>query len=162
MLSETEKFIEDRTPFTGIFGLKVIPNVIQTGGGTANACYLNAHTAKEQAAQIGKRVAIISGWIINEFNKDTNCVSIIAHWWNKDVSTNCFFDTTPLAINTKFDYVQDSEIFMFCVHNDSRLKIHQHFSLAFINGKYEALVDEEKFLFKKIDSLKTEFFYNLN
>lgn len=161
MLIETERFIKDRAPFTGNFGLKLIPNVIQVGGGAANACYLNAQTAKEQASQIGKHVAIVSGWIVNEYNKDTNCASIIAHWWNRDVSTNCFFDTTPIADNGKYEYVQDSEIFMFCVRNDSRLKIHQHFSLAFVNGQYEVLVDEEKFLFKKIDSLKTEFFFNL-
>ena len=67
-----------------------------------------------------------------------------------------------IYINGKHEYVQDSEIFMFCVNNDSRLEIHQHFSLAYIDGHYEVLVDEENFIFNKINSLKTENFYKLN
>jgi hypothetical protein len=162
MLKETEKFIKDRKPFVGNLNLNQIPNVIQVGGGVPNACYMNAHSAKEEAQKIGKQVAIVSGWIVNEFDAKNNCVSIIAHWWNRDVKTNVFFDTTPLTLIGKSDYVQDSEIFMFCVKNDSRLDIHQHFSLAYIDGTYEVLSDEVNFKFKKISSLKTENFYNLN
>ena len=162
MLKETENFIKDRKPFIGNLALKLIPNVIQVGGGVLNACYMNAHTAKEQANKTGKQVAIVSGWIVNEYDEKNKCVSIIAHWWNRDVKTNAHFDTTPLAFNGKHEYVQDSEIFMFCVNNDSRLEIHQHFSLAYIDGQYEVLVDQENFIFNKINSLKTENFYKLN
>jgi len=162
MLKETENFIKDRKPFVGNLDLKLIPVVVPVGGGTLNACYMNAHSAKEDAQRIGKHVAIVSGWIVNEYDETNKCVSIIAHWWNRDVKTNSNFDTTPLTINGKYEYVQDSEIFMFCVKNDSRLDIHQHYSLSFIDGHYEVLVDEVNFKFKKIDSLKTENFYNLN
>lgn len=162
MLKETENFIKDRKPFIGNLDLKVIPNVIHVGGGALNACYMNAHSAKEQAHKTGKQVAIVSGWIVNEYDEKTKCVSIIAHWWNRDIKTNANFDTTPLTFNGKYDYVQDSEIFMFCVKNDSKLEVHQHFSLAHIDGQYNALVDEQNFRFKKINSLKTENFYNLN
>jgi hypothetical protein len=160
MFKATETFIKNRTPFTSNFSLKVISNVKIISGGLPNQCYFNAHKVKEDAAKKGKKLAIVSGWMVNEHDVRNNCTAIIAHWWNMDENNN-HIDSSPVLGKMKRDYVQDAEIFNFCLNHDEKLSVHQHFSLLHINGKYETLIDEENFMFKKIDSLRTEYFYNL-
>lgn len=160
MFKSTEAFINNRAPFTTGFQLKVIPTIKAIKGGNPNQCYFNAQKLKESSERKGKKMSITSGWIVNSHDTSNNCTAIIAHWWNIDENNN-HIDTSPILGSNKREYVQDNEILNFCAKNDDKLAIHQHFSLLYINGKYEVLIDQEKFHFRKIDSLKTEFFYNL-
>ena len=156
---ETAEFMKARAPYTKGLAFKLIKNVKFVGGGTANECYNNAHLAKEKAARSGKRIAMVSGWIVNKYSEQHRSTSIIAHWWNSDMQGN-HFDTTPNASSSEHEYVQDSEIFKFCYDNDAILTVHQHYSLMMIEGNFEVLFDEEKMLFRKVNELKTEHFYN--
>ena len=159
MKAETINFIKDREPFTNGIGLKVINDVSRVKGGTPHHCYKNAQIAKKSATKSGKKVDLVSGWMVQNFSKQHNALSIIAHWWNRD-SAGKYFDTTPIVDIQNCEYVEDLEIFKFCIENDAKLSIHQHYSLLYIDGAYEALIDEQNMRFRKIKSLQTANFYN--
>jgi hypothetical protein len=159
MYRATREFIKARELHTNGNMVRKIENVKQVGGGVANQCYSNAHNAKDEAAKNGERVFIISGWLVQPFDKKTNSVSIIAHWWNAD-SNGLMFDTSPL-VSKEDEYVQDSAIFKFCVENDAQLKTHMHNSLLYQNENFEVLIDAETMAFRAITELKTEYFYDL-
>jgi hypothetical protein len=159
MYRATRNFIKARDLYAGEFLVRKIDTVKKVSGGVVNQCYSNAHSAKEQGAKNGNRIHMISGWLIQPFNKQTNSVSIIAHWWNAD-SNGLMFDTSPL-VESDNEYVQDSAIYKFCIDNDSKLTTHMHHSLLYQNDKFEVLIDPKTMTFLPINELKTEYFYTL-
>lgn len=160
MYRATRDFIAARNLSAGDFEVRKIDNVKRITGGTKNQCYLNAHAAKEEGAKNGKRIFLVSGWLVQPFNEKTNSVSIIAHWWNAD-SNGLMFDTSPLISNGD-EYVKDLAILNFCFENDSRLNNHVHRSLLYQNGEFKVLINPEEMIFMSVDELKTEYFYDLS
>ncbi len=159
MYKATREFITAREQFTGNYSVRHLPNVKKVGGGLPNRCYTNSHNAKDSMSNGTYRVVMISGWLVQPYNKSTNSTAIIAHWWNADINGG-FLDTTPL-INDGEEYVQDSAIYHFCVENDNNLTTHLPNSLLYRDGKFEVLIDPVNMLFRPINELRTEFFYEL-
>lgn len=159
MYKATRDFIKARKLFTNGYPLKKIDNVKKIDGGVENKCYSNSYNFKEENAKIGKRMFMISGWLIQPYHKESNSVSIIAHWWNADEHGN-HFDTSPQILNNE-EYVQDYDLYRFCIENDERLQTHVAYDLLYQNGTYQVLIDGEIMMFKEINNLKTENLFSL-
>jgi len=150
--------ISARQPFSK-FPVREILNVSQLSNGISNGCYENAHATKDAAATTGKKIFIVSGWLVEPYDPVSNSTAIIQHWWNVDANGN-HFDITP-NLNPDSIYVQDTGLYKFCIDNDPVLITHVGNSLLYINGGFEVLVDTNLMKFKPVDELKTEYIYNL-
>lgn len=159
MYKATNEFIKARDKFTGKFAVKHIPVVKRIGGGVANQCYTNSHNAKDEYTKGARRVVMISGWLVQPYQKESNSTAIIAHWWNADI-TGQHFDTTPL-VDEGEQYVQDSALYQYCIENDLALSTHLAKSLLYQNDQFEVLVDFENMMFRRVDELRTEYMYDL-
>ena len=152
MYRATRSLIKAREPYTEGMPLRCV-YVSQGSSGVPKRCYSNSFKAKEDALANGRRVAMVSGWIVQPYDKVNNVVAIIAHWWNMDEKGR-FFDTTPF---TTFpgEYVQDTQIQKFCIENDVYLDTHLICSLLYENGKFSKLLNEESMLFAPLTDLST-------
>jgi hypothetical protein len=150
--------IAARQPFSKL-PVREILNVSQLSNGIPNGCYENAHATKDAAATTGKKIFIVSGWLVQPYDPVSNSTAIIQHWWNVDANGN-HFDITP-NLNPDSIYVQDTGLYKFCIDNDLVLITHVGNSLLYINGGFEVLVDTNLMKFKPVDELKTEYIYNL-
>lgn len=104
--------------------------VKQIGGGIANKCFQNA--TADTLLQNGNRV--VSGWVVNAFDINTNSTAIVQHWWNIDSSGN-YFDTTP-DIHKDCEYVVDTDIAEFGQANIAQLDNLVAISLLFKNNEF--------------------------
>ena len=135
------------------------PKVRQIGGGEPNECFENAVKVMKASKASDNKQIVMTGWIVQPFDKVNKCTAIIQHWWNVDANGN-HFDITP-NLNPDSIYVQDTGLYKFCIDNDPVLITHVGNSLLYINGGFEVLVDTNLMKFKPVDELKTEYIYNL-
>ena len=153
MYKATRELIKARSPYREGMPLRCISHIEQVSTGVLKRCYSNAHDAKAEAATRGDRVAMVSGWIVEPYDKVNNVVGIIAHWWNMDQNGR-FFDTTPFT-KEPGEYVQDTQIQKFCIENDTYLDTHLVCSLLYEDGQFSKLLDEERMLFEPLKDLGT-------
>ena len=151
MFASTRKFIKKRQPFSKYVIEKV--SVRQIGGGLNNDCFNNAYKVLDRE----KGIRIVSGWIIEPFNSQTNSTEIVQHWWNIDRNGN-YFDTTLVSHNA--EYIVDSALAEFttdfyddidsCVGSSLLLKD---------NYFYRVKIEGEDIHFFSIANLATNNFY---
>ena len=157
MQKVTREFIKNRQKYTSHFIIKQIENVKQIGGGEINKCYENAYKIKNE---MGSGCIMMSGWLIEPYNKKLNSTAIIQHWWNADIN-GFHFDTSPHLVEGS-EYVQDFALYQYCVDNDERLRSHVCNSLMYQDGKFSMLNNVVNMQFELLDDLTTEKFYSHN
>lgn len=82
------------------------------GGGHANQCFMNAHSALSSAD-----MSVVSGWLVNPRSEYT---LFAQHWWNYDNGRKKYVDRTP-DIEHNAIYIADSEIALFAAEHNLRL-----------------------------------------
>jgi hypothetical protein len=152
MKKATKVFVQERNKFCRS-KLVVANNVRSISGGLANKCFENAFNFAKDKKSKGIECMVLAGWIVQPFDREKNCTSIIQHWWNGDDKGNQF-DTTP-NIGCHNDYVLDFDFRNFTVTNFDEISSNVGFNLLLSNGQFELLIDEETMKFEKIDELKT-------
>jgi hypothetical protein len=155
MYRATRDFIYARQKHTE-FRLQT-PTVKRIGGGEPNKCFQNAMAVVDGGRSEGIRYVALSGWLVQPFDKEKNCTSIIQHWWNGDSLGNQF-DTSPLT-NDNEEYVLDFALYEFSRTNFDKVQSNVAMSLLYQNGQFEVLLNHEKMEFKHLSELKTEFLF---
>lgn len=113
MYKATRSLIKARQPHTN-YVVEVVA-VKQVGGGAANQCFQNA----TDDSLLAKGNKVVSGWVVNPYDKFKNSTAIVQHWWNIN-SDGIYFDTT-LSGSVDLEYVIDSELADFGQVNLDRL-----------------------------------------
>ena len=137
MFKATRELIKARQIHTK-FMMKVVP-VKQIGGGRRNACLGNAYEYKEK----NKRSHVVSGWLVDKYDPQSNSTEIIQHFWNLN-EDGVFVDTTPI-IASEDEYVIDLDILIYGQVHYDEIRSCVCSSLWYRDGKFKAvnLVDEE-------------------
>jgi hypothetical protein len=104
MFASTRKFIKKRQRYSKYEIEKVA--VRQIGGGLPNDCFENAYKVLDRT----KGIRIVSGWLVEPYDCNTNSTEIVQHWWNIDGRGN-YFDTT--FTNHNAEYLVDSALAEF-------------------------------------------------
>jgi hypothetical protein len=137
MYKAASELVKARQPYTEYIVEQVF--VKQLGGGIANQCFQNA-TDDELLAKGNK---VVSGWIVNAYDKANNSTEIVQHWWNIDSNGN-YFDLTP-DVDGTMEYIIDTDIVAYGQENFDNLdnlvalsllyKDNQFFSVEKNNGQ---------------------------
>jgi hypothetical protein len=152
MYKATREFIKARQPHAK-FTVEVITGVRKIGGGIDGKCYSNAHNQ----INADEGIQIVSGWLVNKYDKKANLTAIIQHWWNVD--KNGFFDTTP-NVSDHFEYVIDMDLAAYVSEHDDKIANYVAYSLMLKNGVFSVVdMNEHDVLNLPIESLTTEFLY---
>ena len=153
MYKATKELIEQRQPFCTSL-IKVV-EVTNLGGGLINDCYGNAWRLKNK----DRNYFIVSGWFILPLNEEHNYIRIVQHWFNRDVRTKQYVDTSPVEKNA--EYVADMNLYEFCTENDANLTTHVASSLIYENDRFKTVrqFDAYQQIVTEIDMLTTENLY---
>lgn len=155
MYRATREFIAARQKHSG-FKLQT-PIVKKIGGGEAGNCFQNSFAVVERGKAEGKKYVALSGWLVQQYDKENNCTAIIQHWWNGDDKGNQF-DTSPLICDTD-EYVLDLALYEYSRLNFEQVTSNVAMSLLYQNGKFEVLVNEETMEFLHLPELQTELLF---
>ena len=128
MYKATRELIKARQPHTEFVIEQVF--VKKTNGGIANQCFQNA----TDDALIDKGNKVVSGWVVNAYDTNTNSTAIVQHWWNID-STGNYFDTTP-NVDETLEYVVDTDIVKYGQDNYDELDNLVVVSLLYKNERF--------------------------
>jgi hypothetical protein len=128
MYKASSELIKARKPHTHYVVEQVF--VKQIGGGIANQCFQNA-TDDDLLAKGNK---VVSGWIVNAYDKERNSTAIVQHWWNIDSSGN-YFDVTP-DVDGTMEYIIDIDIVAYGQENFDNLENLVALSLLFQNNEF--------------------------
>ena len=158
MYKATRDFIKARQADSGM-PIVFRSDIKNVGGGLAKRCFTNAYDIAERSKLTNKKIICISGWIVKKFDKLNNCTAIIQHWWNMDDSGR-HFDTTPLSKEV-YDYIIDLEIYEYSRINYEHINSNLVPSLMLQDGKYSALVNEERMSFVDLKDLRIETLFAL-
>ena len=133
MFAATRKFIKQRQPFSKYIVETV--NVSQVGGG----------------------LRMVSGWIVERFNKHTNSTEIVQHWWNVDMNGN-YFDST--FTNYDVEYIVDCALSEFTVNFYEDIDSCVGSSLLLKNDEfYRVRIEGKDIHFYSIANLSTKNLY---
>jgi hypothetical protein len=152
MYKATRELIKARQIHTD-YVVEVVP-VKQVGGGIANQCFQNA-TNDEMLSKGNK---VVSGWIVNAYDRLRDTTAIIQHWWNINAEGN-YFDITP-GLDPNVEYVIDCEIAAFGQDNFDSLDNLVALSLLLKDGKFFGV--DENLNIIPIISLSTKNLFELN
>ena len=150
MYKATRELIKARQPHTN-YQVEVV-TVKQIGGGEPNQCFQNA-TDDDMLAKGNK---VVSGWIVNSYDRDRNSTAIVQHWWNID-SNGVYFDITPNNGN-QVEYVVDCDISEYGQSNFDELSNLVALSLLLKDDKFYGV--DENLNLKLLSSLATKNFFN--
>lgn len=81
MYKATREFIKARQPHAKHV-VEVATGIRKIGGGVEAKCFNNAQNQIDHS----KGIHIVSGWLVNRYDKDADLTAIIQHWWNADKS----------------------------------------------------------------------------
>ena len=150
MFKATRELIKARQTHTD-FVVEVV-SVKQIGGGFVNDCFNNACTYLENS----KDTRVVSGWLVNKFDTKSNSTAIIQHFWNVDVLSGEYIDTTPL-IPSEVEYVIDVDISIYGQEHFDDINNCVGSSLLFKDGKFKTVdLIEGRLVEKNISKLITE------
>jgi hypothetical protein len=142
MYKATRDFIKARQAYSGM-PIVYRSDIKNIGGGLAKRCFTNAYDIAEKSKLTNKKIICISGWIVNKFDKLNNCTAIIQHWWNMD------------------DSGRHLEIYDYSRINYEHINSNLVPSLMLQDGKYSALVNEERMSFVDLNDLRIETLFAL-
>ena len=128
MYKATRALIKARQPHTEYVLEQVF--VKKTNDGIANQCFQNA----TDDALIAKGNKVVSGWVVNAYDTNTNSTAIVQHWWNIDGAGN-YFDTTP-NVGETLEYIVDTDIVVYGQENYDELKNLVVVSLLYQNDSF--------------------------
>ena len=104
------------------------------------------------------KVTLVSGWLVQAFDKLHNHTLITQHWWNCD-SKGQHYDTTLLN-NYNVDYVIDMSIAAFGNANFDEIRSSVGMTLLYENNQFKALCDDDEMMFVPLEELKTEYLFH--
>ncbi len=128
IMKATRKLIKERQRFAR-YKLEIVC-VKQLSGGIANDCFGNAYIERKRNS--GAR--IVSGWVVEPFDKSRNITEIVQHWWNVDADGK-HFDTTPNIVANS-QYVTDTEICVYGQENYDKIESCVASSLLLLNDRF--------------------------
>jgi hypothetical protein len=132
------------------------PKVSQIGGGEPNRCFENAVKVMKASEASDNKQIVMTGWIVQPFDKVNKCTAIIQHWWNADLAGNQY-DTTLLP--DKSEYVHDIGLAEYHGKNLDRIDGNLAMSLLYQDGRFERLVDFEAMVFQPLNELRTDLLF---
>lgn len=149
MYKATRELIKARQPHTNY--LVEVVSVKQIGGGLPNQCFQNA-TDDDMLAKGNK---VVSGWIVNPYDRERSSTAIVQHWWNID-GNGVYFDITPNNGN-QIEYVVDCEISEYGQTNYDELSNLVALSLLLKDDKFYGV--DENLNLNLLSSLATKNFF---
>jgi hypothetical protein len=113
MFKATRELIKLRQPHSNALVEKIL--VRQIVGGQPRRCYENACWLND----IHASNKVVSGWLVNKWDKSTNSCLIVSHYWNINPEGD-YVDCSPKD-GADHEYVIDSEIGVFASLNYDKL-----------------------------------------
>ena len=153
MYKATRDFINARKKWTKD-PLRFPKYVKKLGTGEFNKCFENANNFLTERKKLGEKITLISGWLINPYDVNSDSTAIVQHWWCGDDQGNQF-DTTP-GVTDEQEYIIDFDINNFAVKNFKSIKSCVGMSLLYRNRSFFLLRDADSMLFEEIIELRTE------
>jgi len=149
MYRATRELIKLRQPHSVALVEQVTVHKIE--GGTSRRCFENACLVNHNDPSL----KIVSGWYVNQWNKDSNNCLIVAHYWNVD-EQGIYVDCSPMD-DTNGEYVIDSEIGIFASMNSQKLLSNVCSSILLSNnGILGVDFRENGKEYRNFESLRTE------
>lgn len=157
MYRATREFIKARQVYAED-KLEVV-KVQQTGTRETNRCFENAVSEAEENRPA---VQIVSGWVVDTFNKGMNGSAITQHYWNYNIHEDKYYDTT-LEGKTQLEYVTDSDIQVFAQEIMDELDSCVAMSVFWgKNGEYYGVHTDWMDRKQQLDNLSNEELFKLN
>lgn len=156
MYKETKEFIKQRQ----LYSPQPVEYVIvkNMGGGISNDCYGNSYKLRLQ----DKNYFMVSGWLILPYSKVDKCVKVVQHWFNINLKTIEYVDTSPVEKNA--EYVADMNLYKYCTENDEKMKTHVALSLIYEDERFKSVrnYNDKEQIVNEIDNLTAEELYKFS
>lgn len=135
----TQKLIEERRRWSTRV-VKLVP-VKRIPIGVPKECLSNANLAifRDVLSSGTRENRVVAGWLIHKPEQENLHGEFFQHWWNYDVRSKVYFDTTPIhptAEKHGVEYVLDGEILHYATKKFDELDHTVGGDLTYQDGKW--------------------------